>query len=159
MQQEQIKTLLVNITTGVIVIGVFVAGYIVFIKKDTAVTGSVTSVARIAERTMSIGTGIDYTVRDLRDLTRAVSSSTVIFDLPEFQNLENFSVEIPTETVGRDNPFVPTVWKIKMRALEEAVGKRVVSQSSQQSASVSQTQTATAPQTPAGLLGDFGTGI
>lgn len=154
MQQEQIKTLLVNILTGGIILGVFVAGYFVFIKKDTAVTSSVTSVARIAEKTASIGTEIDYTVRDLKDLARAVASSTVIFDLPEFQNLENFSIDIPAETVGRDNPFVPTVWKLKMRALEESVNKSTASQSSTQSASVSQTTTV-----PESLLGDFEAGL
>lgn len=156
MQQEQIKTLLVNIMTGAIVLGVFVAGYVVFIKKDTVITDSVTSVARIAERTASIGTEIDSTVRKLKDLSRTVASSTVIFDLPEFQNLENFSVEIPTETIGRDNPFIPTVWKIRMKALEESVNKSAPSQSSQRPAPVSKAASSTPTK---GILGDFGTGI
>lgn len=161
MQQEQIKSLLVNIMTAVVVIGVLVAGYFVFIKKDTAITSSVTSitsVARIAEETASIGAEIDYTVKDLKDLTRAVASSTVIFDLPEFQKLQDFSVTVPAETVGRDNPFIPTAWKLKMKALEEAIGKGVASEPSAQSAPVSGTQS-NATQTPPSLLGDFSTGL
>lgn len=161
MQQEQIKTLLVNMMTAIVIVGVFVVGYFVFIKKDTAITSSVTSVssvARIAEETASIGAEIDYTVKDLKDLTRAVASSTVIFDLPEFQKLQDFSVTIQAETIGRDNPFIPTAWKLKMKALEEAIGKSASSQSSQQSASVSGTQS-NATQTPPSLLGDFSAGI
>lgn len=156
MQQEQIKTLLVNILTFAIVIGVLVAGYIVFTKKDTSTTGSVTSVAKIAEETASIGAEIDSTVKDLRDLSRAVASSTIIFDLPEFQNLENFSVTIQPEPIGRMNPFVPTVWKLKMKASEEAI-KRGASTAITQSATVSGSQIQSA--SSSSLLGDFNTGI
>lgn len=138
MQQEQIKALLVNIFTGAVILGVIVAGYLVFVKKDTTIINSVTSVAKIAEQTTSIGMEIDATVRDLKDLSDAVAKSKVIFDLPAFQNLENFSVTIPKETVGRINPFVPTAWKLKMKAQEEEANERSSSaQSNAQSASAS----------------------
>lgn len=165
MQQEQIKALLVNIFTGAVIVGVFVAGYFVLVKKDTEVVTSVASVARIAEQTASIGVEIDATLKDLRELTDAVSRSKVFFDMPEFRNLENFTVTVPREEIGRDNPFVPTVWKTKMKALEEAAGKSTATQASTQSASASETQpsSAQAPATPAsaleGLLGDFDTGL
>lgn len=162
MQQEQIKTLLVNILTGAIIVGVFVVGYFVFIKKDTTITDSVaevSSVARIAEETASIGTEIDYTVSDLKDLKSAVASSKVIFDLPAFRNLQNFSVTIPEEPVGRTNPFVPTVWKLKMKASEEAVKKSASTVATTQSATVSGTQSQSTSSTPTSLLGDFDPGI
>jgi hypothetical protein len=119
MQQEQIKALIVNILTAGVVVGVLVAAYFVFIKKDIPVVGSVissvTSVAQIAEETALIGSQIDTTVSDLGDLASAVESSNVIFELPSFKNLRDFSVAIPEEYVGRDNPFVPTIWKINMK--------------------------------------------
>lgn len=151
MPQEQIKTLLVNIFTAVIIVGVFVAGYFVFIKKDGVVTGAVTSVstvARVAEETATIGVEIDSTVRDLKDLSRAVASSTIIFELPEFRNLENFSVTIPTETIGRDNPFVPTIWKLRMKELEESAKKMPTPQ-------LPPSAVETQPALNAGLFGDF----
>lgn len=146
-----------NILTAVVVIGVLTAGYFVFINKQTPVANVDTSVAQIAEETASIGTEIDSTVRDLKDLERAVASSKVIFDLPAFQNLQDFSVAVPTEAVGRTNPFVPTAWKLKMKALEAADAKRAgtsgaTSQSSTQSASATPAQS----QAGGSTLGDFG---
>lgn len=160
MQQEQIKALLVNIFTGAVIVGVFVVGYFVIFKKDTEVVTSVASVARIAEQTASIGVEIDATVKDLKELSDAVSRSKVFFDMPSFRNLENFTVAVPTEEVGRDNPFLPTVWKLKMKALEEAAGKKSSTQQSAQSASVSgtQSQTQLTTPTPADMFGDFDPG-
>ena len=118
MKPEQTKTLIVNILTAAVVIGVIVAAYFVFIKKDvpviSTVTSSVSSVAQIAEETALMGSQIDTTVSDLNELAKAVESSNIIFELPAFKNLRDFSVAIPGESVGRDNPFVPTVWKINM---------------------------------------------
>lgn len=155
MQQEQIKALLVNIFTGAVIVGVFIVGYFVIFKKDTEVVTSVASVARIAEQTASIGVEIDATLKDLRELTDAVSRSKVFFDMPAFSNLENFTVVVPKEEIGRDNPFLPTVWKIKMKALEEAAGKKSSTQQSAQTASVSEAPS----DIPPNLLGDFDTGI
>lgn len=150
MKQEQTKTLLVNIFTGVVVIGVFVAGYIVFIKKDSTESG-VKTVSRIAEQTSTVGAEIDNTMKDLRELSDAVARSNVFFGLPEFTNLENFSVKVPSEKIGRKNPFLPTPWKIKIKDLETTSGDNVPAQTSTQSASVLNAQ----PEVPAGLLGDF----
>lgn len=154
MQQEQIKALIVNIFTGAVVVGVFVAGYFVFVKKDTEIVTSVVSVARIAEQTASVGVEIDATKRDLKELSDAIAKSKVFFELPEFSNLENFTVSVPKEEIGRENPFLPTTWKIKMKALEAAAGKSASTQPSTQSASVLDTQ----PDTPPDLFGDFDPG-
>ena len=129
MQHKQTKTLLVNTITAAVVVGVFVAGYFVFVKEDTDPTTKEIVVARIAEETTSIGAEIDYTVRILEDLDIAVASSRIIFDLPAFRNLQNFTVEIPAEAIGRVNPFVPTDWKLKMKAQEKNTAKTATSTS------------------------------
>ncbi|HAS84944.1 MAG TPA: hypothetical protein DCS23_02650 [Candidatus Yonathbacteria bacterium] len=148
MQQEQIKALIVNIFTGAVIVGVFVAGYFIIFKKDTEVVTSVQSIARIAEQTASIGIEIDATVKDLAELSDAISRSKVFFDMPAFSNLENFTVAVPSEGVGRTNPFLPTAWKLKMKEQEIVVGKSATQQTSTQSASVTED-----------LLGDFDTGL
>jgi hypothetical protein len=157
MQQDQIKTLIVNILTVAIVVGAVVVGYFVFTKQAAPVGGDTTSVAQIAAETASIGAEIDNTVRDLQDLKNAVESSRIVFELPEFKNLENFSVSIPSESIGRVNPFVPTAWKLKMKAVEEAASTPAPLQSPVQTAPVIGDQ----PQAgaPADLLGDFSVGI
>lgn len=160
MHQEQIKALVVNIFTGAIIVGVFVAGYLVFFKKNDETVTSVASVARIAEQTASIGVEIDATLKDLKELSDAVSRSKVFFDMPSFRNLENFTVAVPKEEIGRDNPFLPTVWKLKMKSLEEAAGRSTTQQSGSQSASVSGTQSQSQSGTsiPSNMFGDFDPG-
>lgn len=123
MEHSQTKTVLVNIVTGVVVVGLLAVGYFVFVKKETLDIGQVAATSLIADETATIGTEINGTVRDLKNLELAVASSTIIFELPEFKNLEDFSVSIPPESVGRENPFVPTGWKLKLKALEETMVK------------------------------------
>lgn len=145
MQQEKIKNLLVNVITGAVVVGLIYAAYFVFTKSssgpaDTTVAPEL-SVAKIAEETAIVGVEIDRTVSSLKDLKRTVANSKVIFDLPAFQNLQDFSVAIPEEPLGRPNPFVPTEWKLKMKALEEAASKSAPTPS----ASTAPQSTASAP--------------
>lgn len=127
MTPEKIKALIVNILTVVVVLGVVVAAFFIFTKKDIPVVGdtaaSVATVAKIAEETALIGTEIDYTVRDLGNLARAVESSNALFDLPAFKNLQDFTVPIFSQAIGRANPFLPTDWKLKFSALEGSAGK------------------------------------
>lgn len=155
MKQEQTKAVVVNILTAVVLMGVLVAGYFVFMKKEIPVVDSVAStvaeVAKIAEETALIGTEIDFTVRDLGELASAVASSNVIFDLPAFKNLRDFSVSIPTETVGRTNPFTPTEWKLKLKAIEDSISGTAQSENTSPSqVEVAPTMSIDAPpQTPA----------
>lgn len=121
MQNEQTKSLLVNIITGVVVIGVLTAGYFVFTGQSQvpAVTSAITSVGQVASETASIGNEIESTVRDLEDLQNAVASSAILFSTPAFQNLQDFTAAVPFESIGRTNPFLVTNWKQKMIALEK----------------------------------------
>ncbi len=148
MQKEQIKTLVVNITTGAVIVGVIIVGYFAFTKKDTIVISSDASVASVAEKTAFIGVEIESSIFDLKELSGAIARSKIFFDLPEFKNLENFSVVVPSQTVGRDNPFVPAEWKVKMNAQLKPVGNSATQQNNTQSSTL-----------PEGLLGDFETDI
>lgn len=126
MSQEQIKNLLVNIATGAIVVGIIFAGYLVFKSKQPVVVSDVVNVspATNAAETVVIGTEIARTVRGLQDLKSSVESSATVFNMPAFKNLQDFSVAVMPEAIGRIDPFVPTDWKIRSKALEEALKKQ-----------------------------------
>ncbi len=138
MNQEQIKTLLVNIVTGGVIVAVLVVGYSVFVKKDSVVSedSGVQSAETDARTTALVGIEIARTMRVLEDLTISVKDSMAVFDDFAFENLTDFSAEIPKESVGRGNPFLPTEWKIKLKALEEAASKGSTKESVGQEASV-----------------------
>lgn len=120
MKNEQTKSLVVNILTGVVILGLIYAGYSVFKGKSGTSTTGTASVVERASETAQIGKEIEVTVRDLSDLSRAVASSTAIFQTTGFQNLVNFSSPISNEGVGRANPFTLTDWKLKLNALQSA---------------------------------------
>lgn len=130
MPQEKTKDLIMNIATAGVVVGVIVAAYSVFIaKKDTTVTTPVSSpVTSGAEVTVAISAEVASTVRNLNALRSSVASSTTIFLMPAFQNLRDFSMEVPVEEIGktgaRKNPFIPSAWKLKIKAAEEAASKK-----------------------------------
>ncbi len=127
-----------NVITVVVVGAVIVAGYFVFVKKKEApVLGEIGLPAKTdAQTTTLVGIEIARTVRVLEDLNLSVKKSADVFDTPEFNNLKNFSIEIPKEEVGRENPFVPTAWKLKIKALEEAASKASAKGSGGQEASI-----------------------
>lgn len=165
MPQEQTKNLLINIATGAIIVGVIIAGYLVFKGKQTVV--SVVSVAALpmesAEQTVIIGTEIEHTVRDLQDLKASVENSVAVFSMPAFKNLQDFSIEVPPEAVGptsgRTNPFIPTEWKLREKAMEEASSKQASQGGSIFSTTAPQAQTkapAAQDKIPASLFGNFG---
>lgn len=123
MSQEQTKNLLINIVTVLVIVGILVEGYFVFKGKQVVGPGE-TAVAPSAENATEIvviGSEIARTVTDLQDLKRSVEGSATVFSMPEFKNLQDFSTSIPSEVVGRTNPFITTDWKLKTMALEEAV--------------------------------------
>lgn len=168
MQQEQLKTLLVNIVTGVVILSVLVAGYFVFVKKEVATTQSDTGVPLVktdAQTTVLVGLEISRTVKVLEELKQSVSDSAKFFNRPEFNNLKDFSVVVPKGEVGRENPFAPTAWKLKIKALEEVVSKGGAKEPNRQEASellqiqprtqVDVETTITQTPTQGDLLGDF----
>lgn len=121
MKEDNTKSLVMNIITVTVVVALLVVGYFVFLKKGTPAISD-TSIALVAQETSSLGIDIDSTIRSLKNLSRAVESATIIFDLPAFKNLQDFSVKVPSEGVGRPNPFVPADWKLKLIEAEGAKG-------------------------------------
>lgn len=156
MQQEQIKKIIVNGLAVLVIVGVVVTGYRSFTggKTEDTTTPDMSVVGQVAEETRLIGAEIDRTVSELRGLDNALESSVAIFDLPAFTNLQDFSVPISGEPVGRDNPFVPTLWKLQMKPLKDVSQKSDTSSETQ--ASVVSTKE---PQSSQGLLPDINPGI
>ena len=124
MREDKTKTFVVNIVTVLVVLGVIVSGYLVFNKKEISVPlGNAPSVEN-AEAIVATGSEISRTVSELTDLKKAVTDSVAVFRMPEFMRLENFSVMVPSENVGRLNPFITPAWKVRQQALEKALAKR-----------------------------------
>lgn len=161
MKKDQINKILINIVTVALGLGVIIFGYFSFVNKGNVVTDSVAVVADIAVQTTSIGADIDNTVRTLNDLSRAVALSTEIFELPTFKSLQNFTVSIPPEKEGRNNPFTPTEWKLKMKALDTSAGGASVAApvTTAPPAPSENKQTEAKAVTLDDLFGDFATGL
>lgn len=115
MQSPQIKKITINIITGAIIVGTFVIGYWVFFldgSEEKEIPADATRVSQV----IMVGVEIERTLRELGDLERSIKSSKDIFDIPVFKGLEDFSVQVPTENIGRENPFTRTTWKISQEA-------------------------------------------
>lgn len=163
MQQEQIKKIIINGLAILVIVGVVVTGYQSFTGGNTEniAPSDTSAVGQVAEETRLIGAEIDRTVSELRGLGSALESSVAIFDLPAFTNLQDFSVSISEEPVGRDNPFVPTLWKARMKALEGLEQKSNASPRSISPAPVEKSTSASAQeaQLPSSFLLNINTGI
>lgn len=150
MPLEQTKSLLINIMTGAVIVGVIVAGYFVFRGGQTVTPSSVATPSAVdsAAETVAIGAEIARTVSDLQDLKSSVADSIAVFSTPAFKNLQDFSSSIPSQPVGRPNPFIPTDWKLKLKALQDAANKQGGQTTSTQTVSIpSQASTGTQSQT------------
>ncbi len=119
MKQEQIKIILKWTVSVVIIAGVFGFAYWALIGKKYSILGDFLTIVKKPSNTVTIGIEVARTVKELEDLTGAVSSATLFFRMPEFERLKNFSVEIYSEPIGRENPFVPTSWRLKLEASEK----------------------------------------
>lgn len=103
-----------NIGTGIVAVGVLVVGYWMFVKNQNTTSPRGEETTKATEQTIVAGTDLARTIKELSDLNSAVLSSVGIFRTQSFRELKDFSVEIPEEPLGRDNPFVPTEWKTKL---------------------------------------------
>lgn len=156
MQKENVKEVVINILTWGGIISVFVVGYFVFIKpKFQSATPVVDQAAEIAAKTELVGADIDRAVTDMEDLSKAVEKSVVIFDMPVFKKLQDFSTMIPHETIGRDNPFEETAWKkkIKVDEIEAALARNKGSGSTPQTTQTTSISSIMGSSTAASLVG------
>jgi hypothetical protein len=115
MQKQQTKKIIMDVITGVIVAGVFVVGYFAFKKNDVAPADILTLPTDIADQVVAVGSKVDGTIRDLKDLNRSVEKFSAVFKTPAFTSLQDFSATIAPETIGRPNPFLPTDWKLMQK--------------------------------------------
>ena len=109
MSTEQIKKLSINISAGVIIFGILFTIYNIFTKDKKEIIPKVaTSNKETTEQAVvRISEEIQHTLKILSGLKELTASSAIIFDLPEFKNLNDLSVEIPDQPLGRENPFIP----------------------------------------------------
>lgn len=112
MQKEQIKKILIDLITASVVVAVLVIGYYVFFKKNTVSQVVVGSSTEVADQVVLVGSQIANTARSLRDLRSSVEKTSAVLSTPAFTSLQDFSVEVSPEPIGRANPFLPTDWKI-----------------------------------------------
>ena len=114
MQKEQTTTLFKKMIPVFIIVGVIVGGYFFFSggQADTPSIILPQDQKSEAQSTANIGTEITHMVTVLKALDKSVKESATIFSLPSFGSLENFSTEVIPETDRRENPFLPTPWKI-----------------------------------------------
>lgn len=101
-----------DITTGVVIIGVLVGAYFAFRTNDVAIPSIVVPSTETADAVVLVGAQVASTARDLRDLNRAVEKFSDVFATPAFASLQDFTISVDPEAVGRTNPFVPTDWKL-----------------------------------------------
>lgn len=113
MQKEQTKKILIDVVTGIIVVAVLYFGYNTFFKKDTVSQSIAASPAEAADQVVLVGSQIANTARSLKELRSSVEKTSAVFSMPAFASLQDFSVEVSPEPIGRANPFVPTDWKLR----------------------------------------------
>ncbi len=122
MNQQKTKILVKNIATIAVLIGVLIVAYVMFVNKKDVPLDAL-SVGAVPAETVAtpdvVGARVIRSVRELNDLKSAIASTAAIFSSAVFKGLEDFSIVVPAEPVGRENPFVATEWKLKMKAFEE----------------------------------------
>ena len=115
------KELIVNASIGILVLLAGVFAYFIFVKKgDSTVRQVLTQKTDIATgETVVLGAQVAHTITELKELQKAIVDTTGLFNSRAFSNLRDFSVAVPEEVIGRENPFVPTAWKLQAIAAEE----------------------------------------
>ncbi len=109
MQKEQTKKILINILTGIIILGVLIVGYNVFTRNKPAPSkNSTPPVGTPLQTTESIGNEIYKTIEILRGLKSSIKNSAVVFNLPAFKSLNDLTIGIRPLAPGRENPFIST---------------------------------------------------
>ena len=108
--QQNTKSLIINIATAALVIGVVVVGYVVFAKnKDMAV--EIATPNESIDDTIMVGAEINKTFEDLDALKDAVEKARKMIGSTVFKTFKDFSVVVPAEKTGRENPFTPPIWR------------------------------------------------
>ncbi len=134
---------MINIATGVVVLGVIGAGYWFVIGKGDPVKES--ELASGSQLASSVASDVTRTISELKILKQAVASSTEFFIKPAYTDLKDFTGKVSEEPIGRDDPFTMTPWKQKLIDEEEAAKKKASSSSKISSSVAPQSSVATPP--------------
>jgi uncharacterized membrane protein YeiB len=118
MQKEQNKKIIIDVVTGIVILGVLVVGYFAFRKTSptTTIPDIVVPSTETADQVVTVGMQVSGTVKDLKDLNNSVQQFAAVFGTQAFSNLQDFSAQVPPEPVGRANPFLPTDWKLSQKS-------------------------------------------
>lgn len=135
MNSKSSKSIIVNIITVILVLGVLALGYVTFMKGNVTTsvgTASQTNLSVLPDsstNTLTTSLRVAQTAKDLKELSRSVEESSILFNSKKaFQDLVDFSVSIPSEPAGRENPFVKTSWRLNFEELERAAEKKISQQ-------------------------------
>lgn len=158
MKPTSTKSIMVNIVSGFLVLGVLGLGYITFFQNNSTTTttpsGEVVVVPAMSGLdTVAASAQVAKTVSDLKNLNSSVEASSKLFTTdPAFKSLKDFSVPIASESIGSEDPFVKTAWRLNFDALEKAAAKKAAAQNStsaSMSTAAASTRTVTSSSTSA----------
>lgn len=118
---SQTKELATNTTIASLFIFLAILGYFIFLGgEDNKLKQAITRAQDAATgEVVKTGAEVANTITELRVLKSAVMETTQLFNSNAFSNLRDFSAPVPHEAIGRENPFVPTEWKLRAIAAEE----------------------------------------
>lgn len=155
MKPEQTKILL-NVAEGVAGVALLVVIYFAFIKKgDTAPVDTAPVALTSLQMTEFIGIEISRKISALETLKNSVADSVLLFHRGPFENLDDLSVsvkDISADDLKKENPFVVTDWKIKMKTSGTQTGQGTGNTSSTEPPLVTSKETSSSQ---INLLGDF----
>lgn len=97
--------------------------------KEAVSTGGVNSLSTVGvDGTTNAAAGAEVGA-DVLTLLNKINSLRIdasIFASPSYQSLVDFSVEIPTENVGRPNPFAPLPGSVGAQSKDASAAARVL---------------------------------
>lgn len=117
MIPEKTNSMGINIAITIFVFIVLYLGYNSITDK-TSQDGTVSGEPQSATQQMVSASSqeVTQTFDELKNLNRSIVNSAALLDLPAFDQLQDNSVQVSPEPIGRDNPFAQTDWKARLGA-------------------------------------------
>lgn len=117
MIPEKTNSMGVNIAITIFVFLVLYLGYN-SITGNPSQDGSASGEPQSATQQMVSASSqeVTQTFDELKNLNRSIVNSAALLDLPAFDQLQDNSVQVSPEPIGRDNPFAQTDWKTRLGA-------------------------------------------
>ena len=117
MIPEKTNSMGVNIAISIFVFLLLYIGYN-SISGNTSADGTVPPEMQSATQQMVSASSqeVTQTFDELKNLNRSIVNSAALLNLPAFDQLQDNTVQVTPEPVGRDNPFAQTDWKTRLSA-------------------------------------------